>query len=119
MNLIKGYWEVPVTERVKEMSEFVTMDNLYLYKVLPFGMKSSSSTYQRLVNQPGIVFCKNYSTPLTDLLSEKVKFMWSAQADEAFRKLKQILVKLSNEKNGVLSLLTAIETTCPETIISE
>jgi len=40
-------------------------------------------------------FCKNYSSiafPLTNLLSKKVKYVWSAHADEVLKKLKQILV---------------------------
>ena len=49
-DLLKGYWCVPLTERAKEISAFVTPDGLYQYKVMPFGMKSSQAKFQRLMN---------------------------------------------------------------------
>ena len=49
-DLLKGYWCVPLTERAKEISAFVTPDRLYQYKVMPFGMKNSQATFQRLMN---------------------------------------------------------------------
>ena len=49
-DLLKGFWQVPLTDRAKEISAFVTPDGLYQYKVMPFGMKNSPATFQRLVN---------------------------------------------------------------------
>ena len=40
-NLLKGFWQIPLTERAKELSSFVTPDGLYHYKVMPFGMKKT------------------------------------------------------------------------------
>ena len=50
-DLLKGYWQVPLTTRAKEISAFATPDGLYQYKVMPFGMKNALATFQRLVNQ--------------------------------------------------------------------
>ena len=50
-DLLKGYWAVPLTERAKEISAFVTPDGLYQYKVMPFGMKNAPATFQRMMNQ--------------------------------------------------------------------
>ena len=49
-DLLKGYLCVPLTERAKEISAFVTPDGLYQYKVMPFGMKNSQATFQSLMN---------------------------------------------------------------------
>ena len=61
-DLLKGFWQIPLTNRAKEFSAFVTLNELYQYKVMLFGMKNSPATLQRLVNSlifnlPG---CKAY-----------------------------------------------------------
>ena len=50
LDLMKGYWQVPLTKRACEISAFVTPSGLYSYKVMPFGMKNSGATFQRLMN---------------------------------------------------------------------
>ena len=49
-DLLKGFWQVPLTDTVKEVSAFATPNGLYQYKVMSFGMKNSSAMFQRLVN---------------------------------------------------------------------
>ena len=50
-DLLKGFWQVPLTGRAKEISAFVTPDGLYQYKVMPFGMKNSPASFQRFINK--------------------------------------------------------------------
>ena len=50
-DMLKGYWQVPLTQRVREISAFVTPSGLYQYKVMPFGMKNAPATFQRMVNK--------------------------------------------------------------------
>ena len=50
-DLLKGFWQIPLTEKVKEITAFVTPDGLLQDKVMPFGMKNSPATFQRLVNK--------------------------------------------------------------------
>ena len=61
-DLLKGFWQIPLTDRTKEISVFVTHDGLYQYKVMPFGMKISPATFQRLINMiiTGLDNCKAY-----------------------------------------------------------
>ena len=49
-DLLKGYWQVPLTERAKEVSAFVTPDGLFQYCVMPFGMKNSPAAFQWMIN---------------------------------------------------------------------
>ena len=49
-NLLKGFWQIRLTERAKEISAFVTSDGLFQYNVMSFGMKNSPAIFQRLVN---------------------------------------------------------------------
>ena len=61
-DLLKGYWQVPLTARAKEVSAFATPDGLFQYKVTPFGMKNSPAIFQRLVNRviSGLQGCDAY-----------------------------------------------------------
>jgi len=62
IDLLKGYWQVPLTPKAKEISVFVTPEGFYQYKVMPFGMKPA--TFQRMINQIIKNFdgCEAYST---------------------------------------------------------
>ena len=53
---------MPLTERAKEISAFSTPDGLYQYKVMPFGLKGASSSYQRLINKVihGLEGCESF-----------------------------------------------------------
>ena len=61
-DLLKGFWQIHMTCRAKEISAFVSPDTLYQYKVMPFGMKNSPATFQRLVNSliSSMDACKAY-----------------------------------------------------------
>ena len=50
-DMLKGYWQVPLTQRAREISAFVTPRGLYQYKVMPFGMKNAPATFQRKINK--------------------------------------------------------------------
>ena len=73
-NLLKGFWEIPLTKRAKKISAFVITDCLYQYKVMPFGMKNFPATFQRLVNSLifNLVGCEAYIDD-TIIFSEKWK----------------------------------------------
>ena len=61
-DLLKGFWQVPLTERAKRVSAFATPDGLYQYRVMPFGMRNSPATFQRLINRviSGLTGCEAY-----------------------------------------------------------
>ena len=61
-DMLKGYWQVPLTQRAREISAFGTPSGLYQYKVMPFGMKNAPATFQRMVNKlvRDIDGCKGY-----------------------------------------------------------
>lgn len=49
LDLLKGYWQVPLTPRVSEISAFATPDHFMQYTVMAFGMRNASATFQRLM----------------------------------------------------------------------
>ena len=51
LDLLKGYWQVPVTPRAKEIPSLVTPDGFFQYKVVPFGMKNAPATFQCMISK--------------------------------------------------------------------
>ncbi len=50
LDLLKGYWQVPLTSRASDISAFVTPDNFLQYSVMAFRMRNAPATFQRLIN---------------------------------------------------------------------
>ncbi|MCU7801257.1 MAG: reverse transcriptase, partial [gamma proteobacterium symbiont of Lucinoma myriamae] len=90
-DLLKGYWQVPLTERAKEVSAFVTPNGLYQYKVMPFGMKNSPATFQRLINTltAGLDGCEAY---IDDVI------IYSDIWKEHIRQMREFFNRLSDAK---------------------
>lgn len=51
IDLLKGYWQVPLTDRAKRVLAIVTPDGLYQFRVAPFGVKTAPAVFQRLMNK--------------------------------------------------------------------
>ena len=49
-DLLKGYYQIPLTPRAQEISAFVTPSGLYSYNVMSFGLSNAPSSFQRLMN---------------------------------------------------------------------
>ena len=51
VDLVKGYWQVPLTDRAKEIASFVANGAVYQCQVMPYGLKNVPATFQRLMDQ--------------------------------------------------------------------
>lgn len=67
VDLLRGYYQVRLTKRAKQISAFVTPDGLYAYTVMPFGMVNAPATFQRLIHRviDGLIGVQSY---LDDLI---------------------------------------------------
>lgn len=74
LDLLKGYWQVPLSDHAKTVSAFVTSHGLYRCLVLPFGMKNAPASFQRLMNQV-TVGLDNVVTYIDDLVA--YSFSWA------------------------------------------
>ena len=51
LDLLSGYWQVPLDTDAQEKSAFITRSGLWKWKVLPFGLTSAPATFQRLMEE--------------------------------------------------------------------
>ena len=51
MDAFSGYNQIRMHEDDHEKTSFVTSQGLFCYRVMPFGLKNASATYQRLMNR--------------------------------------------------------------------
>ncbi len=49
LDLLKGYWQVPLTEHASEISAFVTPDSFLQYRRMAFGLRNAPATFQCLM----------------------------------------------------------------------
>lgn len=50
LDLLKGYYQIRLTEDAKKLTVFVTPVGLWQYTVLPFGLRTVAGTFQRAMN---------------------------------------------------------------------
>lgn len=78
LDLLKGYWQVPLSPRASAISAFATPDNFAQYFVMAFGMRNAPATFQRLVSSvfSGVPNCTAYLDDVVIHSSE-----WTAHVD--------------------------------------
>lgn len=88
LDLLKGYWQVPLTERASKISAFVTPDHFLEYMVMAFGMCNAPATFQRPVNSvlSGVEHCTAY---LDDIV------IYTKTWEEHLKTLEQVFVRLA------------------------
>ena len=61
-DLLGGYWQVPLSQRGREISAFITPFGLFSYSVMSFGLRNAPATFQRLMNMvvSGLEGCAVY-----------------------------------------------------------
>lgn len=74
-DLLKGYWQVPLTQRAKELSAFVTPDGLFQYRRMPFGLSNTGATFQHLMHMVlrGLDNTEVYSDVFSDSWPDHLK----------------------------------------------
>ena len=89
LDLLSGYWQVPMAPSSKAVTAFSTPSGHYHWERMPFGLKSAGITFQRFINTlfAGIIG-KHVYAYLDDLI------IFSKDADSHLASLELVLLKL-------------------------
>ena len=93
LDLTSGYWQVPLDEEARDKSAFVTRNELWRWKVLPFGLTSAPSTFERLMEK--VLRGLHWQTVLI-YLDDVVVF--SQSVEQHLERLEEVLARLRSAK---------------------
>lgn len=98
LDILKGYWQVPLSQRAHAISAFVTPDNICHYNVMAFGMQNAPATFQCLVNKvlEGVAGCEAYLDDLIIYSSTWSQYL--AQLGDVLKRIKAANLTLNLSK---------------------
>ena len=100
MDTFSGYNQIKMDEANQEKTSFITSQDLFCYKVMPFDLKNAEATYQRLVNhmfRPQIG--RNVEVYVNDMLVKSLdEGSHLDDLQETFETLRRYKMKLNPSK---------------------
>lgn len=86
LDLMSGYYQVPISEKSKHLTAFVTPDGQYEFNRMPFGLANAPAVFQRMMNHVlGPVRFNKATVYIDDLL------IYGKDADECLNRLEEVL----------------------------
>ncbi|KYO41119.1 retrotransposon-like protein 1 [Alligator mississippiensis] len=68
LDMAKGYWQIPVAKRDRQKMAFGTPWGLYKFLRMPFGLHSTATTFQRLMDQILVPHTEYAATYIDDII---------------------------------------------------
>lgn len=91
LDLMSGYYQVPISEASKHLTAFVTPDGQYEFNRMPFGLANAPAIFQRMMNQVlGPARFEKAMVYIDDLL------VFATTAEESLSRLEEVLQLLEN-----------------------
>lgn len=98
LDLMSGYYQVPIAEESKHLTAFVTPDGQYEYNRMPFGLANAPAVFQRMMNHVlGPARFSKATVYIDDLL------IFGKSASECLERFEEVL-NLLKEANLKLNL---------------
>ncbi|GFX19889.1 retrovirus-related Pol polyprotein from transposon opus [Trichonephila clavipes] len=120
LDMLKGYWSIPMEDSSKHLTAFRTHRGQYQWNVLPFGLRKAAATCQRAMCLKQYIsnFAK-IALPLTELTKKKVpnEIPWSKEAENAFKELKTALCGITELQVPDIEKLYYLHTDASQTAV--
>ena len=91
MDLASGYWQVAMSPEAKRRAAFVTNEGLFQFRVMPFGLYNTPTTFERLMDR---VLCGMRWSRCLVYLDYVISF--GKSVPEALMRLEEVLARLSD-----------------------
>ena len=88
LDLMKGYWQMPVAVQDRHKTAFVTPGGLFQFRVMPFGLSGAPASFQRLMDQL-IKGCQDFAAVYLDDL-----VIFSTTWEDHLKQLGEILNRI-------------------------
>ena len=88
IDLMRGYWQIPLEEDSRQKSAFVTDFGLYEFKTMPFGLHGAPATFQRLMDWV-LRGAEEFSDAFLDDIA-----VYSDTWEEHIQRLREVLTRL-------------------------
>ncbi len=89
LDLVSGYWQVPMAPESREITAFSTPSGHYQWLRMPFGLKSAPLTFQRMINN---IFAGMLGTSVPAYLDDLI--VVSRDAETHFKDLRAVFQRL-------------------------
>ena len=91
MDLASGYWQVAMASDAKRKAAFVTNEDLFQFRVMPFGLCNAPAMFERLMDR---VLCGMRWSRCLAYLDDVISF--GTSIPEALARLEEVLSRLSD-----------------------
>ncbi len=96
MDLASAFWQIKMKESDKEKTAFICREGLFQFRVMPFGLKNSPSTFQTMIVKAlGELNWKNATAYLDDIV------IFSKSIDDHLLHIEQVLMKMKIHKLSI------------------
>lgn len=90
LDLSRGYWQVPLDKNASQLSSFITPFGLFSWKYMPFGLRNSPASFQRLVNKL-LSGCEGFAAAYLDDI-----IIYSDTWEAHIKHISEILSRIAN-----------------------
>ncbi|UYV65483.1 hypothetical protein LAZ67_3004485 [Cordylochernes scorpioides] len=81
LDVKNAYWHIPIDEKDRHKTSFVTQLGCYEWNRLPYGLKIAPSQFERIMK-----------APMNEPLLKNAPWLWSAKHEQAFQTLENSLI---------------------------